>query len=303
MAFERPRFAAIPASEYQGITNTRLESIRCRRSTDPIHLEMLRNSRRAGLPKRLGLYGLGWGNPSVQPHLKFVRDRFISPYLDLDHAALEIGPGGGHPPLRAELPAGLRRRRTRIARRAVPQTCDRQQRHRFSRCSGRRDRLRVLVRRVCSPRPAESSRGTSASLGHVVGPSANIVIQYSATDTKEKSRLNEGFSDDTAGRMRRMVLQAGYAILEENLRRPDAQLDHAVSARLALIPRQPARTGLTGPPRRSRPAGHLPFAPARPETATGAFGIAVSGASTPWRRSAPRSVSEPVASAAGPLGC
>lgn len=55
-----------------------------------------------------------------------------------------------------------------------------------------------------------------ASLGRVVTPSANIVIQYS-DNTKEKSRLNKGFSDNTPDRMRRMVLQAGYTILEENL--------------------------------------------------------------------------------------
>lgn len=61
----------------------------------PLHLRMLRGSRRAGQIKRDGIYGLQWGNPQDVPFLRHVRDRFIIPYVNPDHTAIEIGPGGG----------------------------------------------------------------------------------------------------------------------------------------------------------------------------------------------------------------
>ena len=47
-------------------------------------------------------------------------------------------------------------------------------------------------------------------------PDANVVIQYS-DKTKEEARRTKGFSENTPDVMRAMVLEAGYVILEENL--------------------------------------------------------------------------------------
>lgn len=190
---------------------------------DPIHLDMLRNSRRAGLPKRLGLYGLEWGDPNDKPHLRFVRDRFIAPYVDLDQTALEIGAGGGrwtryllsfrrvyvvdkHPELLDELARNFRLPHLLpIANNGTdfPDIPDRSVDFVFS--------FGVFVHL-----DAPIIEAYLASLGRVVTPAANIVIQYS-DKTKEAARRNKGFAENTPDRMRQMVLTAGYTILEENL--------------------------------------------------------------------------------------
>ena len=68
-----------------------------------LHLSMLKAH---SLPRRLALavrreltsadiYGLEWGDPETVPPLKFVRDRWVLPYVQSSHTGLEIGPGGG----------------------------------------------------------------------------------------------------------------------------------------------------------------------------------------------------------------
>jgi hypothetical protein len=60
-----------------------------------MHVEMLHAARTAGQIGRDGIYGLNWGDPQVLPPLRQVRDRFLLPYVNPDHSAIEIGPGGG----------------------------------------------------------------------------------------------------------------------------------------------------------------------------------------------------------------
>ena len=50
----------------------------------------------------------------------------------------------------------------------------------------------------------------------ILKPGANAVIQYS-DKTKIMAQLNESFSQNTPEKMRTMVLNAGYTILEEDL--------------------------------------------------------------------------------------
>lgn len=40
------------------------------------------------------IYGLQWGNPDVVRPLRFIRDRYVLPYVSPEHAAVEIGRGG-----------------------------------------------------------------------------------------------------------------------------------------------------------------------------------------------------------------
>jgi hypothetical protein len=75
----------------------------------PIHLHMLQGFRSARtIPRRIvrairneirdgGTYGSQWGDPETWAPLKFVRDRYVLPYVKPDHIAIEIGPGGGRP--------------------------------------------------------------------------------------------------------------------------------------------------------------------------------------------------------------
>ena len=72
-----------------------------------LHLDMLRRSkRRRNVVLRIlkavksqwrhgGVYGLEWGDPEVVEPLRFIRDRYVLPYVNAEHRAVEIGPGGG----------------------------------------------------------------------------------------------------------------------------------------------------------------------------------------------------------------
>jgi len=72
-----------------------------------LHVKMLKGSKlRNMLVPRLfrvlkrelfsrNIYGLEWGDPEVVEPLKFVRDRFVLPYVNAEQHAVEIGPGGG----------------------------------------------------------------------------------------------------------------------------------------------------------------------------------------------------------------
>ena len=61
----------------------------------PMHVAMLQTARKNGQIERDGLYGLQWGDPQTNPALHWVRDHYLLPYVNPDHSAVEIGPGGG----------------------------------------------------------------------------------------------------------------------------------------------------------------------------------------------------------------
>ena len=60
-----------------------------------MHVGMLQASRAKGQIARDGIYGLEWGDPQTDPALRWVRDHYLLPYVNPDHTAIEIGPGGG----------------------------------------------------------------------------------------------------------------------------------------------------------------------------------------------------------------
>src|SRR6266404_3701743 len=72
-----------------------------------LHLDMLRRSgRRQNLVLRIlkalkkewcygGIYGLEWGDPETVEPLRFIRDRYVLPYVNAEQCAVEVGPGGG----------------------------------------------------------------------------------------------------------------------------------------------------------------------------------------------------------------
>ncbi len=202
--------------------------------TTSVHLDMLSRWRQNNsLAKRLvrafrrelspQLYGLQCGDPDVPEPLQFVKQRYVLPYVNAEHSAVEIAPGGG------------RWTRYLLAFKTLYAVDYHQE-------------LLDELKRSFSPQPnvrfiknhgtdfpgieANSidclfSFGTFVHLDFnlieayllairsIVRPSANIVIQYS-DKTKIMAQLNDGFSDNTPEKMPHAVHAAGYRILEED---------------------------------------------------------------------------------------
>ena len=168
------------------------------------------------------IYGLQWGDPDTNESLRAIRDRFLLPYCDPAHTALEIGPGGGR----------WTRYLLGCARLYVVDFHD--------------ELLRELKKNFAEPNMVfVKNNGTDfpgvpdqsvdfvftfgtfvhlepdliaaylVELQRVLKPGANVVIQYS-DKTKPVAQENEGFSDNDPARMCEMITRAGYRILEED---------------------------------------------------------------------------------------
>ncbi|HXW30545.1 MAG TPA: class I SAM-dependent methyltransferase [Xanthobacteraceae bacterium] len=168
-------------------------------------------------------YGLEWGDPDTVEPLKFIRDRYVLPYVDARHNAVEIGPGGGR---WTRYLVGFR---TLYAVDYHQELLDE---------LGRNFRCRSNIRFVRNngadfPGIAASSIDYLFSFGtfvhlefhliesyltsirSIIKPGANVVIQYS-DKTKIMAQLNKGFSDNSPVKMRDAVRAADYNIIEED---------------------------------------------------------------------------------------
>jgi ubiquinone/menaquinone biosynthesis C-methylase UbiE len=167
-------------------------------------------------------YGLQWGDPEISgPHV-FMRDRYVLPYVKPDQVALEIGPGGGRwtryllgfqrlytVDYHAELLHELRRR-----------------------CN--RPSMQFIVNNGTDfPGVPENSVDYVLSVGcfvhlepHLIAaylkniatilkPGGTVFITFS-DKTKFGAQINATFSENSPARMREMVTEAGFRILEED---------------------------------------------------------------------------------------
>lgn len=202
---------------------------------NPLHLDMLRHSRArkptlirvAKAVKRAifseGIYGLDWGDVEFVEPLRFVRDRYILPYVNPNHVAVEIGPGGGrwtryllgfgklyavdyYTELIRELQKNFRRPNVEFIKNngadflGIPP-----------------ESVHYVFSFGCFVHlDAPLIEGYLQNLRRILRPASNVVIQYS-DKSKVMAQLNTGFSDNTPERMRQMVLCAGFKILEEDL--------------------------------------------------------------------------------------
>jgi len=201
----------------------------------PIHLEMLRDSpSRKSLPARLfravrnewkseGVYGLEWGDPETWAPLKFIRDRYVMPYVNPDHVAVEIGAGGGrwtrylldfrllyavdyHEPLLQELRKKFRRYpQVRFIRNngsdfpgIEPLSVD----YLFSFGTFVHLDFAIIESYLHSIRP-------------IMKPNGQAVIAYS-DKAKIMAKINPEFSDNDVERMRSAVQRSGFRIVEED---------------------------------------------------------------------------------------
>src|SRR6266851_5514060 len=199
-----------------------------------LHLDMLARSRRErsflkrilqALSRELStpLYGLEWGDPEIVEPLNFIKNRYVLPYVNAQHRAVEIGPGGGR------WTRYLLGFETLFAVDYHQELLDELKRN-----FGERRCIR-FIRNNGTDFPGIDghsidyifSFGTFVhldfdlieayllSIRSIIKPEANVVIQYS-DKTKIMAQINEGFSDNTPEKMRKAVQLMGYRIIEED---------------------------------------------------------------------------------------
>ena len=169
------------------------------------------------------LYGLEWGDPDVVPPLTFIKERYVLPYVNRQHTALEIGSGGGR------WTRYLLGFETLYAVDYHQELLDELKRN-----FGRHPHIRFVKNHGTDFPGIDQhsidylfSFGTFVHLDFhlieayllairsIIKPEGNVVIQYS-DKRKVMAQINEGFSDNTPEQMREAVRQAGYRILEED---------------------------------------------------------------------------------------
>ena len=200
-----------------------------------LHLDMLNSFRRKSklLPRLLkvlkrellsnGIYGLEWGDPEVVAPLKFIRNRYVLPYVNNEHVAVEIGPGGGrwtryllgfkklyvvdyHVELLNELKKTFQKSNIEFVNNNGTDFPDVQQYsidYLFSFGTFVHLDMHIIEAYLANMKP-------------ILKFGANVIIQYS-DKTKIMAQINEGFSDNTPDKMRAMILGAGYKVIEEDL--------------------------------------------------------------------------------------
>jgi SAM-dependent methyltransferase len=186
-----------------------------------LHVNMLRDAKIVGRGAKL--YGMQWGNPQKVPHLRAVRTRFVYPYLNPDHVAIEIGPGGGrwtryllsfgkvyaveyYQPLLDELARNYHLPHLHLVKNNgtdFPGVADASIDFVFS--------FGVFVH-LDMP----VIEGYLQEIKRVLKPGGNAILHYS-DKRKEQARRNRNFSDNDPERMRAAVTGAGFRILEEEI--------------------------------------------------------------------------------------
>lgn len=169
------------------------------------------------------IYGLEWGDPEVATPLRYVRDRYIRPYIDSTHTALEIGPGGGRwtrylvrfhklyvVDYHAEILVELRRTLS------LPNM-------RFIQNNGsdfpgvEAKSIDFLFSFGCLVHlDQDLIAAYLKSIRHVLKPGGNAILHYS-DQSKVMAQINPSFSHNDPDIMRSMVKSAGFRIVEEDL--------------------------------------------------------------------------------------
>lgn len=168
------------------------------------------------------LYGQEWGDPDVWTPLQFVRDRFVLPFVNPNHVAVEIGCGGGrwtryllgfgtvyavdyYEPLLVEFRKAFGRYRHVVAVKnngtdfpgVAPHSVD------FIFSFGCFGHLNLML--------------IDDYLGHIksiLKPGGQVVIHYS--DKNKLIAQASAFSDNCPEKMRRMVRDHGFRIVDED---------------------------------------------------------------------------------------
>jgi phospholipid N-methyltransferase len=222
-----------------------------------LHVSMLRSSKRANaLPRRIAnalrrsarpwVYGTEWGDIEDVPPLARTLQRWVTPYVDANQVAVEIGPGGGR----------WTRHLLGFSKLYVVEYYD-EVRREFERNFGGRRNLSVIKNNGSDfPGIPPKSVDFCFSFGvfvhlethiiekylenikTIIKDTGNVVLHYSDMN-KIMAQENEGFSQNTPEIMRQLVQAKGYRILEEDT----TTLWHSSLIRIGLdlAPRSNAR--------------------------------------------------------------
>jgi SAM-dependent methyltransferase len=200
-----------------------------------LHLDMLRRFRGTrSVPYRLyhairtelstkPIYGLQWGDPETAEPLAFIKKRWVLPYVRPDHTAVEIGPGGGRwtryllgfgklyvVDFYEKLLDELRRNFDQPKMVFVHNTGTDFPGIR----EGQIDFIFSFGTFVHLDAPL--IEGYLRNMRAILKEDGIAVIHYS-DKTKVMAQENQGFSENTPDRMRAMVSDAGFRVLEEDL--------------------------------------------------------------------------------------
>jgi ubiquinone/menaquinone biosynthesis C-methylase UbiE len=169
------------------------------------------------------IYGMEWGDPETIAPLKYFKNKFIAPYINASHTAVEIGPGGGrwtrylcnfkklylvdyHQEILDEVNKNFNRSNIKFIRNSgsdFPNIESNSIDYLFS--------FGVFVHLDLN-----IIKSYLNNIYRVVKPEANIVIQYS-DKTKIMAQEDICFSENNPEIMRLLVKNAGYKILEEDI--------------------------------------------------------------------------------------
>jgi len=169
------------------------------------------------------MYGLQWGDPETQGPQVYMRDHFILPYVKPDQVALEIGPGGGRwtryllgfkrlyvVDYHAELMQELRERFNKPNMEFIVNNGT-------DFPSVPEHSVDYVVSIACFVHlEVDLIAAYLKNISRILRPGGNVVISYS-DKTKVGGQINLAFADNTPARMRELVADAGFRILEEEL--------------------------------------------------------------------------------------
>lgn len=155
--------------------------------------------------------------------MQFVRDRFVSPYINPKHVALEIGPGGGRwtrylvgfrelyvVDFHAEILGELRRTLSLPKMRFVQNNGSD-----FPGIEARS--IDFLFSFGCFVHLEQDIiAGYLDSIRYILKPGGNAIIHYS-DKSKAMAQVNQSFSHNNPELMRSMVTGAGFRVIEEDL--------------------------------------------------------------------------------------
>lgn len=203
-----------------------------------IHLNMLRDYRRShdflhrvrdaikSIISKKDIYGMAWGDPETFGPLRFIRERYLMPYVNSQDVAVEIGPGGGrwtryllpfrklyvvdyYPALLDELRSTFRRSNMQFIANngsdfpGIPE-----------------ESVDFIFSFDCFVHlDTPIIKTYLLNMRRILKRGGIAVIHYSDI-SKVMARENPGFSDNDPARMRKMVTDTGFTIVEEDVTTP-----------------------------------------------------------------------------------